>query len=56
MSSLPVPVITAHPLIDMDNIVASSVMVELNLPIPGPQWPVDINPETLVSELLARSI
>ena len=48
------PVTSTHSLIDMDNIVTSSVMVELNSPIPGSQWPDYINPETLVSELLGR--
>ena len=37
MSILPVPVTTTHPLIGMDIIVTSSVTIELNLPIPGPQ-------------------
>ena len=49
------PVNTTHPIIDMDNTVTSSVMVELNSTISGPQWPDDINPETLVSELLGHS-
>ena len=30
------PVTTTHPLIHMDNVLASSIMVELKSPIPGP--------------------
>ena len=51
MFNLPLPVTTAHPSIGMDNIVTSSVTVEPNLPIPDPQWPDDINPESLISKL-----
>ena len=52
--NLVLPVTTSPPL-EMDGGVTSSVMVEHELHISGPQWPDAINMKTLVSELLACS-
>ena len=41
------------PIQEMDRVVMSSVTAKTELHATGPQWPDDINTETLVSELLA---
>ena len=53
--NLPLPVAKIPPFGYMDGGVMPSVTAEPALHFPAPMWPDDINTETLVSELLARS-